>query len=187
MFFFLILAFTVFYTRFYFASNKEKRFSLKLAGGLGGIALLCVVSGLVLFPIMKNITYSENSALLELRKETQKAGSESSGLVPLKDFFKKPVIASLKLSPDGKTLAYLKPWKNRMNIYTRETNKPETEKQITSQKHRDISFFTWKGNSALVYMNDFEGDENFHVFRVFPDGSNEKDLTPFKEDQSQHR
>ena len=181
LFFCLILAFTVFYTRFYFAQDREKRFSLKLAGALGGIALLCVLSGLALFPLMKNMSYKENTALLKLREETIQKAKSSAELIPLKDFFKRPVIASLRISPDGKNLAYLKPWKNRMNIYVRQTHKPETEKQITNQKNRDIAAFTWKENSTLVYMRDFEGDENFHIFRVFADGSKNKDLTPFKE------
>ena len=69
----------------------------------------------------------ETPALLKLREEARKAGSESSGLVPLEDFFKNPALSSCKISPDGKYMACLKPWKNRMNIYIRKTNKPKSE------------------------------------------------------------
>ena len=125
--------------------------------------------------------HKENTALLKLREEMKKSKPQTAKLIPLKDFFKNPEKSDFKISPDGKYLAYLKPYKNRLNIYTRKTYKPESEKQITSQTTRDIAEFVWKQNNILIYKKDFEGDENFHIFRVFANAGKAKDLTPFKE------
>ena len=178
-----VFVFTVFYIRFYFSNNKERRFSLKLAGCLlGGLAMFCALSGFTTPPLLNKLK-SENTALLALREEAKKTSAETAkeGLIPLKDFIKKSAITGLKISPDGKYLAYLKPYQKRMNIYVRKINEPESEQQITNQRKRDIGSFAWKENNSLIYMKDFEGDENYHVFRVFADGRGEKDLTPFKE------
>ena len=49
------------------------------------------------------------------------------GLPPLIDrelFFGNPEIAAAQLSPDGKYLAFLKPWKGVMNIWVKKTGEP---------------------------------------------------------------
>ena len=103
------------------------------------------------------------------------------GLIPLEDFFKNSEIGGVQLSPNGKYLAYLKPYKNRMNIHVREVDNSETERGVTRQTTRDILTFSWKENDTLIFLRDFGGDENFHIFRVFAAGEGEEDLTPFKE------
>ena len=124
--------------------------------------------------------FTENSALLKLR-EYAKHLSSKQGLIPLEDFFKSSEISSIQISPNGKYLAYLKPYEKRMNIHVRKTDGSELEKRITNQTTRDISSFGWKENDTLIFRNDFGGDENFHVFRVFATRGGERDLTPFKD------
>lgn len=98
-------------------------------------------------------------------------------LVPMKDFFKNPEKSSFSISPDGNYLAFLSPWKNRMNIYVQKIGSSDTLR-VTSVTDRDIAGFGWKGQK-LIYGKDFGGDENFHIFSVNANGSDEKDLTPF--------
>ena len=123
----------------------------------------------------------ENSALLKLREHAKNLSSKKQELIPLEDFFKNSTIASVKLSPNGKYLAYLKPFQKRMNIHVRKTDGSEPEKRITNQTKRDILYFGWKENDTLIFAKDFGGDENFHIFRVFATGEGERDLTPFKD------
>ncbi len=180
--FLAVLLFSVSYIRFYFANGREKRFSLKLFAGLGGILSVFVVSGFVSPPILKKLK-RESAALLELRALSQKL-SQKQGLPPVRHFFKNHQIARMRLSPDGKYLAYLKPYKNRMNIHVRKRGDDESaERRITSQSERDIAGFSWKESHTLIFRRDFGGDENFHIFRVSANGEGEKDLTPFKETQ----
>lgn len=97
----------------------------------------------------------------------------------VRDFFKNAEKTRFQISPDGELLSYLAPWSNRMNIFVQKL-KENTAKRITSLTDRDISGYFWKNNSNLIYVRDFGGDENFHLFVVSTDGKTEKDLTPFK-------
>ncbi|MCZ0931977.1 MAG: S9 family peptidase [Oligoflexia bacterium] len=120
---------------------------------------------------------------LENKYTYQKISDEEyrkRGLIPLQDFFKKPEIAQVQISPNGKYLAYLKPYKKRLNIYVKKIGLENSEKRLTSQTERDIRYFFWKENDTLVFIRDFGGDENWQVFRVSAEGENEKSLTPVK-------
>jgi len=98
-------------------------------------------------------------------------------LIPLKDFFRNPEKASFRISPDGKKLAFMQPWKNRMNVFVQEIGKEEIV-QTTFAEERDIAGFSWKNNNRLIYLRDKGGNENFHLFAVDWDGKNDKELTP---------
>lgn len=99
--------------------------------------------------------------------------------IPLEDFFKNPKKSAYALSPDGQYLAYLAPYKNRKNIFVQKIGS-ETSQRVTSVTDRDLSGFFWGNNDRLLYVRDFGGDENFHLFSVTKDGEDEKDLTPFE-------
>lgn len=109
--------------------------------------------------------------------------------IPLRDFFRNPELSRFNLSPDAKHLAYMAPVKNRMNIFVmkREDLKEgffqnidkAKVKQLTSVTQRDIAGYFWKGNENIVYVRDFGGDENFHLFSVNIRSGEEIDLTPF--------
>ena len=100
-------------------------------------------------------------------------------LLPMEDFFKNITSAGYSLSPDGTHLAFAKSWERRMNVYVREIS-TGTERRITSATERDIAGFFWKGNDKIVYVQDFGGDENFHIYIADIKGSEAKDLTPFE-------
>ena len=126
----------------------------------------------------KNV-FNENTALLKLREYMHSLKKENH--IPLEDFFKNSEIANFKLSPNGKYLAYLKPFQKRMNIHVRKVDDSEPERRITNQTTRDIADFGWKENETIIFTKDFGGDENFHIFRVSSNGEDERDLTPFKD------
>ena len=98
--------------------------------------------------------------------------------IPLKDFFKNPEKSGYQISPDGKYISYLGPYKKRMNIFVRPIDS-EKAKRITKVTDRDLGGYFWKSGSRLVYLKDNAGDENFHLYAVNADGSGLKDLTPF--------
>jgi dipeptidyl aminopeptidase/acylaminoacyl peptidase len=54
-------------------------------------------------------------------------------------------------------------------------------KQVTNDKKRGIRMHSWTyAPDTLVYMQDHEGDENFHVFAVNLQAGVVRDLTPFQ-------
>lgn len=99
--------------------------------------------------------------------------------IPLKDFFKNPKKSGYQISPDGKYISYLAPYKSRMNLFVQPVD-GEKAIQITKVTDRDLGGYFWKSATRLVYLKDNGGDENFHLYAVNQDGSNLKDLTPFE-------
>jgi dipeptidyl aminopeptidase/acylaminoacyl peptidase len=99
-------------------------------------------------------------------------------LIPMEDFFRNPEKSSFKISPNGNYIAYMKPWKTRMNVYVMNIN-TENETQLTSSEERSIYGFSWLTNDRIGFIKDDGGDENMHFYAVNIDGTNEIDLTPF--------
>lgn len=98
--------------------------------------------------------------------------------ISVKDFFKNSEKTAFNLSPNGEYLAYLAPYKDRMNIHVQKIDSDKVTR-VTSVEDRDIARYFWANDDRLVFARDKGGNENFHVFAVNKDGSNEKDLTPF--------
>ncbi|WP_426254081.1 S9 family peptidase [Paenibacillus pabuli] len=103
---------------------------------------------------------------------------KTEGVTPLEDFFKQPAQAGFQMSPDGKHLAYMEPWNNRMNIVVKENGQDESVR-ITSETERSIAGFVWATKDKLLYVKDEAGDENYHIYVTDIDGKNSKDLTPY--------
>ncbi|MBD3868646.1 MAG: S9 family peptidase [Acidobacteria bacterium] len=99
-------------------------------------------------------------------------------MIPLEDFFRKPDKVHLRLSPDGGRLAWMAPYKRRLNVFVRDLATGR-ERQVTSSETRDIAGFLWAGNDRLIYLQDTGGDENFRLYAVGVDGSGLLDLTPY--------
>jgi len=100
-------------------------------------------------------------------------------LIPLRDFFRNPEKVTFRISPDGKYLSYLKPFKTRLNIYIQKIGTTEAASRVTSVTDRDIESYFWKGNDHLIYARDLNGDENYHLYLTNRTGSFVRDLTPF--------
>ena len=97
----------------------------------------------------------------------------SAGLPPLIDrelFFGNPEIASATLSPDGKYIAFRKPWDGTMNIWVKKTEDPfDRATRITAETRRPIPAFFWSRDSKyILFVQDQGGDENFNVHAVDP-------------------
>lgn len=100
-------------------------------------------------------------------------------LIPMEDFFKNPEKRSFQLSPNGEYLAFMQPYESRMNIHVQKIGEDEVVR-VTNATERDIAGYLWKGNNRIIYVQDTKGDENYRLFGVDKDGTNQKDLTPFE-------
>jgi len=97
----------------------------------------------------------------------------------MEDFFQNPEKASFRISPDGNFISYTAPWQSRMNIFVQAIDK-DSAIQITFETDRDIAGYIWGSGSRLLYIKDEGGNENFKLYGVDADGSNQKCLTCFE-------
>jgi len=118
------------------------------------------------------------TVLLPLSLKAQQGKEQMAKQIPLRDFFKNPEQAGYSISPNGKFIAYEKPYQTRMNVFVRPID-GTNETRLTGETARDIAGYFWKGNDRIIYIKDNAGDENFHLFSVDLKGENLKDLTPF--------
>jgi len=107
------------------------------------------------------------------------ANYKSAAEIPVEEFFRNPAQFGFRISPDGRYMAVLRPWKSRLNIFIYPVENPKKAKQITFNEDRDIRQVHWKGPDYVLYERDNNGDENDHVFAVNIKTGEVKDLTPF--------
>ncbi|MBD2532885.1 S9 family peptidase [Nostoc flagelliforme FACHB-838] len=102
-------------------------------------------------------------------------------LIPREILFGNPEKTSPQLSSDGKYLAYIAPdEKNVLQVWLRTVGQ-EDDQILTADKKRGIGIFFWTYNAdQLIYMQDSDGDENFHLHLVNIHSKIVRDLTPFQ-------
>ncbi|MGV2829673.1 alpha/beta fold hydrolase [Myxosarcina sp. GI1(2024)] len=101
-------------------------------------------------------------------------------IIPRKTIFGNPQRASPQLSKDGKYLAYLAPnERDILQVWLRTVGKTD-DRILTDDKKRGIRAYFWTYTAErLIYLQDVDGDENFHLFLVNVATNEVKDLTPF--------
>src|SRR6266849_10718742 len=117
------------------------------------VAASCVALALVLSPIQ--------------------ARAQLKGLPPVIDrelFFGDPEISGAQISPDGKFIAFIKPFKGTRNIWVKTTEEPfEKAKPITADTARPIPAYFWsRDGKYILFVQDKGGDENYLVYAVKP-------------------
>ncbi|MDB4967453.1 MAG: acylamino acid-releasing enzyme [Myxococcales bacterium] len=109
------------------------------------------------------------------------AAAEPPPLIARDILFGNPEKTSPQISPDGKKLAWIAPdKKNVLQVWVK-TIGASDDKVITADKKRGIRMFQWAMDGrTLLYNQDADGDENWHVYGVdLPTGS-VRDYTPFQ-------
>ncbi|MEB3281729.1 MAG: S9 family peptidase [Lyngbya sp.] len=95
--------------------------------------------------------------------------------------FGNPERTSPSLSPDGQYLAYIAPDDNNVLQVWLRTVGQEDDRQLTADKKRGIRAFFWTYNpDQLIYAQDSDGDENWHLYLVDVQSNIVRDLTPFQ-------
>jgi len=116
-----------------------------------------------------------------MQSTVEKLATQLPPLIPREILFGNPERTSPRLSPDGKYLAYIAPdTQNVLQVWLR-TIGEEGDRQLTADKKRGIRIFFWTYNAdQLIYMQDSDGDENFHLYLVNIHSNIVRDLTPFQ-------
>jgi len=100
----------------------------------------------------------------------------------VEELFAAPARAAAAISPDGTRIAYLAPWRDRLNVWVERLDAPGTARCVTADAHRSVPRYRWTHDPRwLIYEQDGDGDENWHLFRVDLDdpGAAATDLTPY--------
>lgn len=101
-------------------------------------------------------------------------------LIPRKVLFGNPERASVKLSPDGARISYLAPVDGVMNVWVAPVDATEEARPVTRDTGRGIRVYFWTYNpSYVMYLQDRDGDENWHVHAVNVETGESRDLTPY--------
>ena len=85
-------------------------------------------------------------------------------------FYGEVSIGGAQISPDGRFLSFLRPYKGTRNIWVKGTDEPfSAARPISAEATRPIRSYFWSRDSKyIVYAQDAGGDENFNVYAIDP-------------------
>ncbi|HKI72716.1 MAG TPA: hypothetical protein VKA81_10090, partial [Verrucomicrobiae bacterium] len=102
-------------------------------------------------------------------------------LIPREVLFGNPERVSPQVSPDGTRLAWIAPNTNNVLQVWVKTLGKEDDRVVTADKKRGIRQYFWAEDSqTVIYMQDIDGDENWHVYGVDLVSDNIRDYTAYQ-------
>ena len=123
-----------------------------------------------------------NASLPSTEEELKALAAKETGTYKysVSDYFAKPASSSFQLSPEGTYLSYREKDENLKNhVYVKNIKTNEVKRVITEGEEL-VRGYGWANDSRLIYVMDKGGNEDYHLFAVDVDGSNEKELTPYE-------
>jgi dipeptidyl aminopeptidase/acylaminoacyl peptidase len=102
-------------------------------------------------------------------------------LIPRDVLFGNPERAQARISPDGKWLSFLAPVDGVLNVWVAPVDDLSKAKQVTEDKLRGIRMYHWAYDGRHIgYVQDKNGDENWHVYATDITTRQTRDLTPIE-------
>ena len=102
-------------------------------------------------------------------------------LIPRAALFGNPEKAQARISPDGRHISFIAPRDGVLNVWLAERGKLDAAKPITHDQKRGIRQHYWAyDNKHVLFLQDNDGDENYHVYAVDIAIGTQKDLTPYQ-------
>jgi len=102
-------------------------------------------------------------------------------LIPRAVLFGNPDKASPQISPDGSKLAYLAEVQGVLNVWVCPIDDLSKARAVTADKKRGIRSYFWAyNNHHILYIQDKDGDENWHVYATDLKNDETRDLTPIQ-------
>ena len=106
-----------------------------------------------------------------------------NSLIPLEDLFGNPDQYQLRISPDKTKLSYLKSVNNVLNVWIKTIGKND-DHPITKDTNRGIRSHHWsQDHKHIFYLQDYNGDENWHLYMTNIFTKETTNLTPYKDVQ----
>ncbi|WP_394171801.1 S9 family peptidase [Thalassotalea litorea] len=102
-------------------------------------------------------------------------------LIDRKVLFGNPSRFQGRISPDGEMMSFRAPLNGVMNVFVGKRGDFESVKPITQDTGRGIPVHFWSKDSQYVmYTQDKNGDENWHLYAVDLKSGETKNLTPYE-------
>jgi dipeptidyl aminopeptidase/acylaminoacyl peptidase len=124
--------------------------------------------------------FQQLSAVVALALTWTSLRAEQPPLIPRKVLFSNPARTAPTLSPDSMRVAFIAPAeKGVANIWLETLGKNDAQ-VVTHDTHRGIFGCVWAADGQhLLYRQDVNGDENWHVYSTDLQTHLVRDLTPF--------
>ena len=96
--------------------------------------------------------------------------AQQPALIDREVFFGNPEYAGAQISPDGKYISFIKPYKDTMNVWVKGVDEPfNAARPMTADTARPIRSYFWsRDGKYILFVQDKGGDENFNVYAVNP-------------------
>lgn len=102
-------------------------------------------------------------------------------LIPRTLLFGNPQKSGLSISPSGEWLAWIAPYEGVRNIWIAPREALDEARAITHDGHRGLNGFTWcHDDRHMLFLQDRDGDEAFHVHALDIVTGTAHDLTPIE-------
>lgn len=96
--------------------------------------------------------------------------AQQPGIIDRELIFGNPEYAGAQISPDGKYISFVKPYKGTMNVWVKGVDEAfEAARPMTNDLLRPVRNYFWsRDGKFILYVQDKGGDENFNVYAVNP-------------------
>ncbi|MGH6815265.1 MAG: S9 family peptidase [Hyphomicrobiaceae bacterium] len=99
--------------------------------------------------------------------------------MPRTKLFGNPTRTLGRISPDGSQLSWLAPLDGVLNVWVAPADNPAAARAVTRDTRRGIHGYGWSPDGRhVLYGQDKEGDENWHIYAVDLAAGTVRDLTP---------
>jgi dipeptidyl aminopeptidase/acylaminoacyl peptidase len=152
------------------------------------LALWCVVMAMLVSGCTKSAGAKERRATTTRTTNASQKGNSNmrnaladTPLIPRDVLFGNPRRAQARLSHDGKWISFQAPVKGVLNVWVAPSTDLSKAQPVTEEKIRPIPTHSWAyDNKHILYIQDKNGDENFHLYAANVVTKETKDLTPIK-------
>lgn len=118
----------------------------------------------------------------------EESGSDVKGktvseipLIPRDVLFGNPERAQARLSPDGKWLSFMAPVEGVLNVWVAPSDDISKAEPVTKETVRPVPSHSWAfDNEHILYIQDKNGNENFHLYATNINTKETRDLTPIE-------
>ncbi len=115
-----------------------------------------------------------------LALQVAKLHAEPPPLIPREVLFGNPDKAKPLISPDGRRLSYLAPHEGVLNVWVRTIGQSD-DRVVTNDRGHGIRAYIWApNNKQILFIQDKDGDQDWHLYGVDLTTNDIRDLTPFE-------